>query len=105
MTDYYGSFQDLSYAYGNIAFFDDDRNIKVQQDSLYTLRWRDPKYVKGRYFLVFKNMFEEIIDYRISDTSSIVLDFNYLADESFLQVIVYSEDGRASSSLMFSTYK
>lgn len=105
MTDYYGSFQNLSYKYGNIAFFEDDRNLKVHQDSLFTLRWRDPKYVKGRYFLVFKNMFEEIVDYRISDTNSIILDFNFLADESVFQVTVYSEDGRASSSFVISTYK
>lgn len=96
-TDFYGNFQDLCYGYGNIAFLHCSNNsvIEARTDTL-TIYWRDPKYTGGRYFLIFRNIFDEIIDYRISNTNSYKINFNHLETETFYMLTIYSEDKRAS---------
>ncbi len=98
-TDYHGNRQDLYYRQGNIAFLDTDDNdvIEVKTDTL-TIRWRDPKYKGGRYFLAFTNLFDETFDYKISDTNSSFIDLSKIEESTFL-ITVYSEDGRASSKI------
>ena len=75
-TDYQGNRQDLYYQQGNIAFLgmDDHDIIEVKTDTL-TIRWKDPKYKGGRYFLVFTNLFDEAFDYKISDANYCLLIF------------------------------
>jgi len=96
---------DKYYIFSNIEVLNREPNtIKIKADDTLTLRWRDPRYKGGRYFLVFKNMFDEIVDYTIANTASYFVDFNNVAEECDI-VTVYSEDGRASQTIFIERIK
>lgn len=87
-TDYSGDIQELSFKSGNIGF----NPIKYNKElGRVELTWRNPNInYAGNYFVVIKNEFEEIIEYKLVKNPVLyLLDKDY--DNSIFVTVCYDE--------------
>jgi hypothetical protein len=87
-TDYHGDIQELSFKSGNIGF----NPIKYNKENgIVELTWRNPNInYAGNYFVIIKNEFEEVIEYKfVKNPVLYLLDKEY---EYSILVNVYSDE-------------
>ncbi len=99
------SYQDQYFENGNIAFKNVDyKNIELSAGTdTITIKWRDQEVEKKTYYILIKNFYDEIIDYKITDSKQILIDFKdykYKIDNlDSIIITVISEDCKSSSIL------
>ncbi|WP_018342284.1 hypothetical protein [Cytophaga aurantiaca] len=100
-----GATQDTHYSRGNIAFSNIENGGEkiLNVGNEITLKWRDPKPTSGRYIVVFQNLFDEIICYRVVNSYDLNIDLNTLPNNNGMYPVlckIYSDDYRMSTKIL-----